>query len=226
LAAIQANLGAVHIDGVVDISADGGIFQGTGTFAVPTTGLKIWNESGIGRIAGYTAGALQWYANTDGKLYIAGGSIVFDANAISVGSNPAGAGFVRVQNNQAIVWRNGAGTGDIEGIKVDANNNLAVGTGLDMNNQQILNIDLLRLRNISAIMGRNFADNGNVAIAYVNASDIVYMDGPIQIKGRVGFYDTVPASKQTITGSRGGNAALASLLTGLAAIGLITDSSS
>jgi hypothetical protein len=35
-----------------------------------------------------------------------------------------------------------------------------------------------------------------------------------------------PVARQTITGSRGGNAALASLLTALAAFGLITDSSS
>lgn len=42
---------------------------------------------------------------------------------------------------------------------------------------------------------------------------------------KVGFYNTAPTTKQTITGSRGGNAALASLLTGLANIGLITDSS-
>jgi len=40
----------------------------------------------------------------------------------------------------------------------------------------------------------------------------------------IGFYGTSPQTKQTITGSRGGNAALASLLTGLAALGLITDS--
>jgi hypothetical protein len=40
----------------------------------------------------------------------------------------------------------------------------------------------------------------------------------------IGFYGTSPQTKQTITGSRGGNAALASLLTSLAAIGLITDS--
>lgn len=42
----------------------------------------------------------------------------------------------------------------------------------------------------------------------------------------VGFYNTAPAAQQTVTGSRGGNAALASLLTALATIGLITDSSS
>ena len=42
----------------------------------------------------------------------------------------------------------------------------------------------------------------------------------------VGFFGATPAAKQTVTGSRGGNAALASLLTGLANLGLITDSSS
>ena len=42
----------------------------------------------------------------------------------------------------------------------------------------------------------------------------------------VGFYGTIPQGKPTVTGSRGGNAALASLLTALASLGLITDSSS
>jgi hypothetical protein len=42
----------------------------------------------------------------------------------------------------------------------------------------------------------------------------------------VGFYGSAPASKQVVTGSRGGNAALASLLTALSTIGLITNSSS
>lgn len=42
----------------------------------------------------------------------------------------------------------------------------------------------------------------------------------------IGFYATAPAAKQTVTGSRGSNAALESLLTALATLGLITDSSS
>lgn len=42
----------------------------------------------------------------------------------------------------------------------------------------------------------------------------------------VGFYGASAVAKQTVTGSRGGNAALASLLTALASLGLITDSSS
>ena len=40
----------------------------------------------------------------------------------------------------------------------------------------------------------------------------------------IGFYGTTPAAKPTITGAKSGNAALTSLLTQLAALGLITDS--
>jgi len=40
-----------------------------------------------------------------------------------------------------------------------------------------------------------------------------------------GFFGSAPIAKPTVTGSRGGNAALASLLTQLASLGLITDSS-
>jgi hypothetical protein len=40
----------------------------------------------------------------------------------------------------------------------------------------------------------------------------------------IGFYGSDGTSKQTVTGSKGGNAALASLLTKLANLGLITDS--
>lgn len=41
----------------------------------------------------------------------------------------------------------------------------------------------------------------------------------------IGFFATAPVAKQAVTGSRGGNAALASLLTALATTGLLTDSS-
>jgi hypothetical protein len=42
----------------------------------------------------------------------------------------------------------------------------------------------------------------------------------------VGFFGATPVSRPNVTGSRGGNAALADLLTDLALLGLITDSSS
>jgi len=84
LAAIQANIGAAHIDGVLDIATTGGIYQGSGSFASPTTGLKVWNDTGVGRIAGYNATVLQWYASTDGKLYAGAGNTLIDANGLSL----------------------------------------------------------------------------------------------------------------------------------------------
>lgn len=48
---------------------------------------------------------------------------------------------------------------------------------------------------------------------------------PVRVGGGVlGFFDAAPVIKQTATGSKGGNAALGSLLTALANLGLITDS--
>jgi hypothetical protein len=41
---------------------------------------------------------------------------------------------------------------------------------------------------------------------------------------KLGFYNTTPVAKPTVSGSRGGNAALASLLTALANLGLVTNS--
>lgn len=42
----------------------------------------------------------------------------------------------------------------------------------------------------------------------------------------IGFFNSTPVAKPTVTGSKGGNAALASLLTALSNLGLVTDSSS
>ena len=68
------------------LATTGGIYQGTGTFASPTTGLKIWNDSGVGRIGGYNATTLQWYAGTDGKLYAGGGNVLIDIDGLTLNS--------------------------------------------------------------------------------------------------------------------------------------------
>jgi hypothetical protein len=77
------------------IASTGGIYQGTGTFASPTTGLKVWNDTGVGRIAGYNAGTLQWYANTDGKLYAGGGNLSIDANGVQIAIPTGGSDPIR-----------------------------------------------------------------------------------------------------------------------------------
>jgi hypothetical protein len=50
--------------------------------------------------------------------------------------------------------------------------------------------------------------------------------GGLAVTGNCGFNGTAPIAKPTVSGSKGANAALASLLTALAAYGLVTDSSS
>ncbi|WP_298333816.1 hypothetical protein [Asticcacaulis sp.] len=50
--------------------------------------------------------------------------------------------------------------------------------------------------------------------------------GGVQVEGtggRVGFFGTVPAARSTVTGSKSGNQALASLLDALTQLGIITD---
>lgn len=60
-----------------------------------------------------------------------------------------------------------------------------------------------------------------------------FMGGDVQMEAAldhngttVGFFGTAPTTKQTVSGAKGGNAALGSLLTALAAYGFITDSTS
>lgn len=57
--------------------------------------------------------------------------------------------------------------------------------------------------------------NGSLAIA----QDLAHRGS------KAGFFNAAPVTKPAVTGSRGGNAALASLLTALAGLGLLTDSS-
>jgi hypothetical protein len=85
------------------LGAAGGIYQGTGTFAVPTTGLKIWNSSGVGRIAGYNAGVVQWFGETDGKLYAGAGNVFMDANGLNLrGLNASTLDFT--PNTHSVSW--------------------------------------------------------------------------------------------------------------------------
>lgn len=80
--------------------------------------------------------------------------------------------------------------------------------------------------------------NGNFQVSchfgFINGVTGVRLESaagtPCQIQftstGTLGFFAAGPAGRQTVTGSRGGNVALASLLTALANYGLIIDSSS
>ncbi len=89
---VYANAGS--IDGALTIGTSGGIYQGSGSFATPTTGLKIWNSSGTGKLAGYNGGTIQWYGDTDGRLYAGAGKVRIDAGGVNFlggSSSPDGA---------------------------------------------------------------------------------------------------------------------------------------
>lgn len=67
---------------------------------------------------------------------------------------------------------------------------------------------------------------GNASSLQVYSDQVIANNAFRHMNFNLGFFAAIPAAKQTVTGSRGGNAALASLLTALATYGIITDSSS
>jgi hypothetical protein len=89
LAAITASMGALHMDGVIDIDVAGGIYQGSGSFASPTTGLKLFNSGGVGKLSGYNATVEQITLDADGKLKAGAGVVLLDASGVGITGPPA-----------------------------------------------------------------------------------------------------------------------------------------
>ena len=102
---ILSVLGNSSFDGVVSIGQSGGIYQGSGTFASPYTGLKIWNDTtsgSIGRFATYDSGSPQVYIDTDGSFVAGAGNVLMDKDGLAIigeeppvmgvsgGTNPGG----------------------------------------------------------------------------------------------------------------------------------------
>jgi hypothetical protein len=87
-------------------------------------------------------------------------------------------------------------------------------------------------RSVVYFHGRNVATsweyrNRATAPGTPDMGPVVYgSSGDLKVKTTGGNVVTLPNTKPTVSGSRGGNAALADLLTELAALGLITDSTS
>lgn len=76
------------------------------------------------------------------------------------------------------------------------------------------------------IVARTDAGGSNLTpLTITRSSGLVSINNGLKVAGNVGFYNATPVAKPTVSGSRGGNAALASLLTALASQGLVTDSS-
>jgi hypothetical protein len=75
--------GSAYFGGPMTIASGGGIWQGTGSFASPTTGLKIYNSSGVGRLSTYNAGLEQITINSTGQLAVGQGKVLLDREGLS-----------------------------------------------------------------------------------------------------------------------------------------------
>lgn len=146
------------------------------------------------------------------RLSIVGGStgggptlsaIGTDTN-ISIALSSKNTGIIALNCNGVEVFR-AASTAGVDALQVVA------GTGSAM------------------VSARGASADVSVIARGKGASGVQLQAGNAQVKIEVnttgvGFYGTAPVAKPAVTGSRGGNAALASLLTALASQGLLTDS--
>lgn len=142
----------------------------------------------------------QWRLNdTTVVAEIAATGSLFANRGLSVGSGAAGT------QATLTIKRDPAGGNDGQLVAIAATNAIATGTAVgDV---------VLRAVDTADGTGKLLLVGHTTIGLSVNATGI-------------GFFTTAPQAKKTVTGSRGGNAALASLLTQLAGYGLVTDSSS
>lgn len=89
---------------------------------------------------------------------------------------------------------------------------------------------LISATNSTAIGANSYTTASNQMVyGDSNITEHLFAAGTVKIPvlrhtgSTLGFYNTIPITKPTITGSRGGNQAVASILTQLALLGLITD---
>lgn len=160
-------------------------------------------------LSSFTVSATQ--ANTVNRLTVRGASTGglprlsvagSDAN-INMDISTKGTGSVVFTTNTTEAFRIGAGGG---ADSLQANSGTGAGT----------------------LSVRGSSTNADVLLQGKGSGGVRIQDGAGANKIRVnavgvGFFNATPVAKPTITGSRGGNAALASLLTALSDMGLITD---
>lgn len=87
LSAIVEDVGQLTI---TNPDGDAWIYQGTGTGTTPTTGLKIFNVGGIGKLSTYNATVEQVTLDTDGVLKAGAGNVLLNADGIQILCGSAG----------------------------------------------------------------------------------------------------------------------------------------
>jgi hypothetical protein len=159
--------GNLNLLGVLDIGSSGGIYQGSGTFASPTTGLKIWNASGTGRIAGYNAGVEQWGAQTDGTFTAGAGHVVLNSDGLRLTST----GFP----HNSVKWQDSAhGSADLLYISGTTTTGLAMGDFIVVGTDTTINAARARMSAIAndALSSSELSVYNNHIDAYTTAYNL------------------------------------------------------
>ena len=245
---ITGSNNVIDIDGanIFETHAEAISVEGTGNYVeIGGAFLQLYNTSntGAGAIRVLAGNSVTFKAEPVLQASVGGTGISSAANTGAINkpvrqlmANRAG------QGNQLRFLATDAAAGypiDIDtGASEDANvsiRHFAKGSGVFEFWAQ--NYPVLKLNNpASAASWIELAGNVAGAAAIVQANGAA-TDIPILIRGKgagaticgnagtpVGFFGSTGGGKPTVSGSRGGNAALASLLTALASLGLITDS--
>jgi hypothetical protein len=201
---------ALFEDGGKGILVQDGGYVGVGT-ATPQRLLHLY-----GNVAGYTpvfGATLQNINNTLGYVDLQLLSDISDMRFGTGGTGttpyggPAGSGYLGMVSNYGLIFATN------NTVRVYIKNSGEVGIGTTAPSAKLA-------INGGLAVGED-ADPGDNNLKVVGNAEI---DGALNHDGTtVGFYGTAPVSKPTITGSKGGNVALASLITALVSLGLIID---
>lgn len=182
LSAIVADIGQLTI---TNPAGAAWIYQGTGTGAAPTTGLKIFNSGGIGKLSTYNATVEQVTLDTDGKLKWAAGTGVMDANGISIiaptgpATDTAAYRFLSGAAVTGTVESNVTATVNTVGLRAKsvAGHNSAVGvTATTPTTKQATVLMSANGFGTSASLSLDANDTGSLSQATIQASR-VYLDG-------------------------------------------------
>jgi hypothetical protein len=180
----------------------GGTVSGATTFSAAGTALSVTNNATLGGVTTLGSGAQNITTITPGS-----------SAAVAIQFAQSGtAGFKFGTAADAPI---AAGGGTFNGLTVTLGTNiLQAGNAVGTNN-------VIRLTPAAAGSTPTLTVIG--PDANVNLALATQGTGGFQFNSRVGFNNTAPAAKPTVSGAKGSNAALGSLLTALVSYGLITD---
>lgn len=160
-------------------------------------------------VVGYVKSGVQFQPTALGPNVLLQGSDNASGSYPFLAKNLAGDTLASVQNSGIIGYVKA-------GIQFQP---LALGPNFIINGQDNSGASLsVQIRNLAGLQMLLIANDG---AARFDGS--LLANGGFRANGSVGF-NTAPIAKPTVTGSRGGNAALTSLMTALNALGLVTDS--